>query len=214
MTKNLSLCGLLLGALGLAATTAQARDFDLGVRFNAVAGSGKPTNDILGYGLFGHYRFGDRWSLGFALDYSPEFDVERAAELVGVPQDPTAEVIDALGTSTTLSGWAERTYGQGGRWEWFWLVGAGVNDVDIDPASGPRAGGGSFEITTDAGTEFLALFGGGVRRSLGERFALEVALAGQQHFGTWDLVDRVSGATGTIDDYFVSGIRFGLLRRF
>ncbi len=197
-----------------AATPASAADgdFDLGLRGVVVTGNGEPTNDITGFGLFGHARLDARWSVGFALDHSPEFDVERAPDLVGLAPP---EVVDAKGSSTTLSGWIERAYGrEEGRWEWFWSAGVGVADVSVDDVAGALAGGGSFDLATDAGTEFVASVALGVKRRLGGRWILEAALRGDQHFADWSLTDRVSGATGTVDDYFVKGVHFGVARRF
>ena len=186
--------------------------FDLGLRGNIVGGSGKPTNDILGVGLFGHYRLNGRWRVGFSLDHSPEFDVERAPDLVGLR---SPDVIDAIGTSTAFSGWIERVHPRaGGKWEFFWGAGLGINTVDVDPLAGPLAGGGIFDITTDAGTEFLAKLTAGARRWFAGSWGLEAALRGDQHFADWTMIDRVSGATGTISDYFVKGIGLGFLKKF
>lgn len=186
--------------------------FDLGLRADIGTGDGEPTNDVIGYSLFGHYRLNERWSVGFAVDHSPEFDFERTPDLLGIA---TPEVFDAKGTSTTLSAWIERVYRRpGGRLEWFWNVGAGVNSVDIDRLSGPRVGGGSFDIETDAGSELQAMFGGGVRRWFGASRGLEAGVHLDRHFADWQLTDRVSGATATIDDYSITTLNLGLLKRF
>ena len=189
--------------------------FDLGVRGNIVGGSGKPSNDILGIGVFGRYWFGERWSVAFALDHSPGFDVERTASLVGLEQDPNVSDIDSEATSTGLEGLIERNYlRSGGRWEWFWSAGLGVNFVDVDDIVGPRADGGTFDVATDASTEFLVVLSVGARRFFGDRWGLEVALRGDQHFANWEYEDRISGAAGSTGEYLVRGVHFGILRRF
>lgn len=211
-SRLLALLGLWLPGLAGPPALAADGDFDLGLRGVVVTGDGEPTNDITGFGLFGHARIDERWSVGFALDHSPEFDVERAPDLLGLV--PT-EVVDAKGTSTTLSGWIERTYESGGGpWEWFWSAGLGIVDVSVDDVAGPLAGGGSFDLTIDAGTEWLVAGALGLRRRLGEGWALEAALRADQHFADWTLTDRVSGASGTVDDYLVTGVHFGVLKRF
>lgn len=206
---------LLVGVLAAAGPAAAAeRDprFDLGLRANIVGGTGKPSNDILGFGLIGHYRLGGRWAVGFGIDHSAKFDVERAPDLVGLT---SPEVIDAVGTSTALTGSIERTFGPpGGRWEGFLSVGVGINSVDIDDVSGPLVDGGTFDISTDVDTEVLALAGLGGRWWFGNAWGAEAQVQGQRRFADWDLVDRVSGATGTIDDYTVRGILLTLLHRF
>ena len=83
------------------------RRWDTGLRFNIIGGSGKPTNDVLGFGIFGRYRLGDRWTVGLAVDVSDEFDIERTPELVGLEQDPDAPVIDSTGSSEGLNAWID-----------------------------------------------------------------------------------------------------------
>lgn len=198
-------------APGVAAAQ-QGDRFDLGLRFDVVTGNGEPTNDILSYGLFGHWRLDERWSVGFGLDHAPEFDFERVPELLSLT---TAEVIDAKGTATAASAWAERVYGrETGRWEWFWGAGLGLVEVDVDPILATTAGGDPFHVETDAGSEFLALAHLGLRRALGRHWALEGALRVEQHFADWTLTERVSGRTAAIDDYFVKGGHLAIARSF
>ncbi len=202
-----------LFAAALAAPTiAEEKKFDLGLRGNIGLGNGVPTNDIIGYGLFGHYRFNERWSIGFAVDYSPEFDFERTPDTLGFV---TEMAVDAKGTSTGFSTWIERVYGRsGGKNEWFWNAGLGLNSVDMKDISGPLVGGGDFNITTDAGSELMVMAGGGYRRWFGPGWGLEGALSLGRHSADWKVMDRVSGATRTIDDYSVNTIRLGILKRF
>lgn len=204
--------GLHLVAAGFAAAAEGDPRFDLGLRANVVGGTGRPSNDILGVGLIGHYRLGGHWAVGLGIDHSAEFDVERAPDLVGLT---SPEVIDAVGTSTALTGSIEQTFGSpGGRWEGFLSVGVGINSVDVDDVSGPLVDGGAFDISVDAGTEALALAGLGGRWWFGNHWGAEAQLQVQRRFADWELMDRVSGATGTIDDYTVRGILLTVLHRF
>ncbi len=193
---------------------AQEGRFDIGFRLNGLGGSGKPTNDILGFGIQGRYRLNGRWWVGFGVDQSDEFDVERPAEFLGLPVDFSDDEIDAKGTSTVLMGWIERVYERGGRLEWFWTAGAGLNSVDIDPVEGPRTDGGIYRIVTDTGDEVILSLSAGLRWRFGQRWTIEVAARGDQHFADWDLVDEVSRASTTIDDYFIRGVTLGLRYRF
>lgn len=211
------LLGIAIGLLCLTAAPAAAADgaLDLGVRANVLVGNGEPTNDMLGYGLFARFRVGSGWRVGVGVDHSPEFDVEGIAALVGQTQDPAVEVIDATGSSTVVRAWLERSYpNASGRFEWFWTVGAGVANVEVDDVSGPRAGGGTFSVATDAGTEILAAGSLGLRWFFVRMVALEVAGRLDYHFADWDLVESVSGATATVDDYLVTGGHVGLTFRF
>ena len=189
--------------------------FEVGLRLDALVADGEPANDILGAGVFGRYRLNDRWRLGLAVDHSPEFDVERPYEFLGLAGDRSAGEVDAKGTSTALLAWIERVYERpGGRLEWLWGVGGGFATVDVEDVAGPRADGGSYSITQEVGTEILASVSGGLRFRLSERWALEAALRLDQHFTDWTVMDRVSGRTTTLDDYLVQGAHFGVSYRF
>lgn len=189
-------------------------DRNFGLRLDIVGGSGKPANDILGAGLFGHYRLNDRWWLGLALDHSPGFDVERPYEFLGLRGAGDEEEVDADGTMTSLLAWIERVYERPGRMEWFWGVGGGAATVDVDDITGPLAGGGSYAIANDVGTELIATASGGLRLKFGARWAFELALRLDQHFTDWTVTDRVSGRSAQLDDYLVKGGHLGLLYRF
>ena len=93
-------------------------------------------------------------------------------------------------------------------------MGAGVNSVDVDDQAGLLAGGGSFDIAIDAGTEWVASASVGLRVRVGERFLFEPALRLDQHFADWDVTDRVSGATASIDDYLLKGVHLAFAYRF
>jgi hypothetical protein len=212
--KAMVILALVIPGLAAAPTAAENGRFALGLRVNVVAADGKPANDIPGAGLFGHYRLSDRWSLGFALDHSPKFDVERPYEFLGLAGDPEAGEIDADGTSTAVSGWIERVYGRPERrTEWFWGVGGGVVAVDVDDVEGPLADGGSYAITEDVGTELVASARAGLRLRF-RRWDAEASLGLDQHFTDWTVRDRVSGRTTSLDDYQVTGIRLGARYRF
>lgn len=213
MRRSLSIV-LAASALALCPALARGQEgrFDLGVRGQIMAADGEPANDIPGYGLFGHYRLSDRWKLGFAVD-TAEYDFEEPAKILGLQQSESVEVIDALAESTTVSAWIERTFGRA-RTEWFLGAGLGFASIDVPDASGPLQGGGRFDIETEADTEIVAQLLGGVRRHIGRRWALEFALRADQHFAKWELRDRVSGRTATIDDYLALGGHLGVSFRF
>src|SRR5688572_12008708 len=103
----LSLFGLTAWPAALAA--AEEDRCELGLRLGAVAADGEPTNDIMGGGVYGRYRLNDRWRLGVAVDHSPDFDVERPYEFLGLVGDPAAGEVDAAGTSTNVLAWIERS---------------------------------------------------------------------------------------------------------
>ncbi len=193
---------------------AQDRRFNLGVRGVLMAADGEPANDIPGFGVFGRYHLSDRWSLGLSVDQT-EYDFEQPALVLGLQQDPSIEPVDVLAEATVISAWLQRDYKRaGGRTTWFWGAGLGLASIDVPDAKGPLAGSGSFDIQTDADAEVIASLTAGVIRRLGQRWFLEFALRADQHFADWKLTDRVSGATGAIDDYLALGGQLGIGFRF
>jgi len=188
--------------------------FEIVPRFVVVTAGGEPANDILGFGFAGRFRLSEQWLLGFAVDRA-DYDFEQPARTLGLKQDPSAEPIDAKATATALSGWIEREYSAGsGRFRFFWNGGVGVASPDVDDVSGPLSGGGSFDITTDPGTELILSLGGGVKARLWKHLALELAARADHHLMDWEVMDRVSGRSGKLDDYTGIGGHFGLNFRF
>jgi hypothetical protein len=208
------LVGLAIVALEAPAVFAQSGKFDLGLRANIVTAGGVPANDIIGFGLFGHYRLSDRWLVSFGLDQS-EYDFERPARVFKLDQDPRVPDIDTTTEATTISAGIEREYSRPeGRTRWFWGAGVGFAAVDVADIQGPLAGGGRFDITTDPGSEFLALLAAGARWRFGSHLVGEFALRVDHHFADWAVVERVSGRRESVDDYTGLGGHFGLLWRF
>lgn len=185
--------------------------FDLGVRGVLSVADGEPANDIPGFGVFGHYRLKDRWSLGLALDRT-EYDFEQPARLLGLAQDPALPPIDVVAEATVVSAWLQRDFGRDASpTQWFWGLSLGLASIDVPDAAGPLVGsGGSFDIRTDAGTEVVASALAGWSRRLGRRWFVEFAVRADQHFADWQLTDRVSGARATVDDYLALGGHLGL----
>jgi hypothetical protein len=187
----------------------------LGLRGNILGGTGVPANDTLGVGLFARYRLSERWLVGFGVDVASGFDVEEPEKLVGLVQDPSVAVIDANADSYTFIGWIEREYDRdAGGWSWFWTLGAGWSSVSVDDVQGPLAGGGTYDLTFDVGTELLLSGSGGVRYRLGAGWQLELALRLDQRFADWQVTNRLSGATGTVDDYLIRGFTLGVVKTF
>lgn len=206
-----------VAALAASPSPAHAADgkLSLGLRANILGGTGEPVNDTLGFGLFGRYRLNDKWLVGFGLDIASDFDVERPEGFVGLTQEDAPEVIDASADAYTFMAWVERDYGSdSSKWSWFWTAGLGAASVSVDDATGPLEGGGSWEVSIDAGTEFVLSGSAGVRRRLGSSWSMELAFRLDQRFADWTVVETVSAATGTVDDYLVRGFTLGVLRTF
>ncbi len=206
---------LVISIFMLAATGASGgaeSRYELSGRLNIIGGSGKPTNDVLGYGLLLHRRLNQDWYLGINLEHSPEFDFERPSKIVGIRSDIE---IDAVGTMTILTVVAERRYAlESTGWIAFWNLGAGFGEIDLDNATGDIRGGGSYDIETDVDTEVILTGSAGWMQQLGEHWSARYALSAEHHSGDWELRDRTSGKTGKIDDYALYGLRLGMNYRF
>jgi hypothetical protein len=187
---------------------------DLGLRFIVGAGNGEPANDMMGRGVFARYRLDADWLLGGAVDEFV-FDFEGPAALLGLQQSLAVDTIDTDATRTSITIWAERELGGDDRWlQPFALFGGGVGLMDADDVTGPLEGGGTFDITTDPGTEFLLFAGLGVRARLARHVTLEVAARADYHLADWKLLDRVSNREAKIGSYHAIGGYVGLTWRF
>jgi hypothetical protein len=156
--------------------------------------------------MLAHHPVNEDWTLGGSIDYS-RFDFEEPAKLLGIVQDPNVDVVDALAESTAVRIWIERRIvGHAPAMSAFVGAGLGVASLDVGDASGPRADGGRFASQTDAGSEILAFVVGGVRRPFGERWYAEAGLTVEEHFADWEIIDRISGARATVDDYLSWGV--------
>jgi hypothetical protein len=207
-------CLLATGTLSLshAANAQQLANYEFSVRADVNVSTGKPSNDIPGFSLIGRFRVDPNWLIGVGVGHSPLFDVERPYEFIDLT---SPEEVDAEGTSTMLSAWGERRYGeQDGGAYWYWTLGVGFNSVDVDDVQGETNDGDPWDITIDAGTETVLMGSIGRRHFLGERWLLGYGARLAHHFADWQVRDEVSGNESTIDDYTVHGIFGDVTYRF
>lgn len=184
--------------------------YEAGVRALAVFGNGEPANDILGGGVFVNRTLRDNWYAGVALERQA-FDFERVARVVGIDQDPAESDIDSKATTTVLSEFVGQRFGRDDRGlQAFWTAGVGIGFPDVDDANGPTATGGSFDVTTDAGTEWHLLTSAGLRYAFSPRWAVDVAARLEHHNMDYQVRDRVSGNTAEVDSMSPYGIHFGV----
>lgn len=215
-TELKSLSRLLCAIAALASAEAAWCDdrFAAGARVNVVTAGGEPANDILSFGIFGKVRLSADWLVGAAVDKA-EYDFELPWRVVGIEQSDAVEPIDALVESTIITAWLEREFGGAASANRFFLTGgAGLASPEVGRVQGPVEGGGIFDLETDAGTEILITASAGVRRNLGDHFALEFALRADHHISEWDVVDRPTGRTGQTGDYTGLGGHLAVLLRF
>lgn len=196
-----------------AAANDEPGSFEIGVRGSVLLSDGEPSNDTVGYGVFGRYVLDNGWIVGAAIE-SKEFDFERPAHLLGITQSSSLETIDALAEVTDFSAWLERRHAWNERWAWFWQVGGGFGSVDVPTVSGPVEGGGTFRIATDSGTDPFLLGGLGVRYELGEHWSSELAGQVQYRFADFTLTDGISGRSGDVGSYTAYGIYLAIAYEF
>jgi Outer membrane protein beta-barrel domain len=197
------------GSGGLFGNTEE--NLHIGGRFGIMAANGEPANDMMMYGVFGRYRFKPRWHWGLGVDFL-SFDFERPYSILKIQS--TVEN-DADASNTIISTWLEYEYTLGTpNWIPFFLGGIGVGITDVDDVRGDIPGGGTYDIAADGGTEVIPMVGLGLRHRLGDRLAAEFGARAQYHIGGWDVKDRISGLTGSVDDYFAYGAYAGVVFRF
>lgn len=185
----------------------------LGLHGNIVGGSGKPSNDVLGLGLIGRYGLNNSWFVEMEVTQS-DADFERPWRVLGLQQDSSVKTVDALYKSTVAMAHIGQTFRSSARYDWYWTAGLGFNSVDVKNAVGPIAGGGTFNIRTDAGTETLLGLKIGVRQRLSDSWILNYALRATYHIADWTVTDTVTGATARIGNYGIYGLLVGVERKF
>lgn len=211
--RRLATPSILLSLLAAAPAVQAQPDtrWELGPRAVVLNAGGEPANDLMGFGAALRWHLNDQWRLGFAVD-SITGDFERPYEFVGLS---SPEEIDSTVDALVFSAWIEReTGGPERRLRWYWNLGLGFASPDVEDVAGPLAGGGTFDISTDAGTEVLVGAGAGLRLRFGAGWNGEIGVRLDQHFADWEISDRVSGRTGAIDDYTTAGLILGLNYRF
>ena len=203
---------LALASISVDPVTAQEREFDVGVRGVLLIGDGEPSNDMMGFGVVGRWQFRDAWHVGVGYD-SVAFDYETPNRVLGID---STEVIDPSNEFSRISLFVERRYERSASpWSWFWTAGVGFASIDVGTnAVGTTPGGGSFNIETTADDEAHFIAGGGLRRSFGEHWALETTVTIQHHTTDYQLVDHVSGTTGSIGSQSPYGLTLGVSYEF
>lgn len=216
MNSKTIVCALLAVSAPVTTVFAADGDWQIGVRTGIMLSSGKPANDMPYTGLSAKYRLRDSAYIGASIDRL-SFDFERPWRVVGVEQDKSVNPkdIDAKARSTLFRVFYEREYGKPDqRWNRYWNAGIGLASVKADRITGPAAGGGTFNIDTDGGTEIVPSLGGGIRYNLTRQLSADAGLSLNYHLADWKVRDSVSGRTASVKSYASYGFQFGLSYRF
>ena len=184
------------------------------MRGNVLLGDGLPANDILGVGVIGRYYLDNGWFTGATLD-AYEYDFEHAARVAGIVQDPNEKEIDALASSTVVSAFVGRMYGESNNgFDWFWQAGLGVGFPEVDNFNGSIDGGGTFALTYDAKTEIHVMSSLGTSYRFSPTWSATFAARLEHHFMDVTSTDTVSGATTSIDSQSPIGAYLSIDFRF
>ena len=203
-------------AMVMVAGTAYAQDskYEVGLRANVLLGDGVPANDILGYGVIGRYRLNNGWFIGAGID-TYAFDYERPWRILGLEQDPDVSTIDASADSTVFSGSIGRLYNETDHgFDWFWTLGLGFASPNVDDVTGPTDTGGTFDITTDAGSEIHLMATLGSSYNFSDSWSASFSARLEHHFMDVLITDSVSGSTAQIDSQSPIGAYLSLNYRF
>ena len=193
---------------------AQDSKMDIGLRANVLLGDGIPNNDVLGLGVIGRYRLNNGWFVGAGIDMY-EYDFERPASVLGIKQDPNADVIDATTESTVLFGSFGRLYNETDHgFDWFWSLGLGFASPSVEDISGPTDTGGTFDLTFDVGNEIHLMGTLGTSYNFSKRWSTSFAARVEHHFMDVLITDRVTGTTAKIDAETYTGAYLSLNYRF
>jgi hypothetical protein len=203
-------------AFALLAGTSQSDEskFEVGFRANVLLGDGVPSNDILGLGVISRYRLSDGWFIGAGLDLY-EYDFERPWRIVGLEQDPAADVIDAPADSTVFNGSLGRLYNETDRgFDWFWTLGLGYSLPNVDSVSGLTDTGEAFDLTFDVGNEIHLMASLGTSYNFSSIWSATFAARVEHHFMDVLITDRESGNTAKVDSQSPIGAYLSLNYRF
>jgi len=192
----------------------QESQWEFSVRGNVMQSDGVPASDVFGIGVISRYYLNDGWFAGAALD-TTEFNFEQPSAILGIPQDPAAEAVDAASSNTIFSAFMGRQYGDMSKgFDWFWTAGLGVGFPDVEDVTGPVDGGGTFDITTNSGTEIHLITSLGTSYHFSSEWSATFTAQVEQHFRDHRITDRISNSTTTIDSQRPVGLSISLNRRF
>ena len=210
--SGILIAATMLTTISMSFTPLHASEHEISFRGDIRGSSGKPVNDVLGYGVALRYALNrPGWYVGAALDTSPEFDIEYPLTFLNLlgPEE------DSVGTSTMLMAFAERRYSVGvKKLQPFWSLGLGINSIDVDPLTGVLDNGDNFDLRVDAGTETVIEGSVGLRVQFSDHWSAISRLATQHRIADWSVVEQVSGASTTIDDYTVNAFHIAVGYRF
>jgi len=184
----------------------------IGPRIGLLGVTDGPTDDFVTLGVAGRYRVNNNWLIGAAVDYT-EFDLQRPYQYLGLNSLGSH---DASASNTIISAFAEREFDSDlqNNIKPFITGGLGIGLTNVEDVRGKLAGGGTYNIDTDGGTEIIPSLGVGIRFNLGNQWKLEVGARADYHIADWNINDKTSGRSSSVDDYLTLGGYLSLIFDF
>lgn len=185
--------------------------WELSLRGGIGLGDGDPYNDSEFAGLVLRRTLTERYRIGASLEYS-KGDYENPAFDLGIS---TPVVTDSLLRSVELHAFGESVWPiSDSGFQFTASAGLGIGFVSADDITGATSGGGTFDITTDNATEFIPGVGVEIQYHFTESISAALGSTLRYHFTDMKSTDRVSGATYSVDDYFINRAYLGMSYHF
>lgn len=187
--------------------------FALGLRESIQLGAPEPIHDFHGIGVFGRTRLEGGREIGLGIDALSD-TLDDPAEALGLEttdgSHPSAEV-----NADVISVWVRQNFDtRCSPWTPFALAGLALSSIHMDNHRGRLSDGTAYDLRTNAGTEHIFLFGGGMQARFFRTVEAEVGLRVEYHLANWTIEDRVSGAYVAADDYTTLAAYVGLSLAF
>lgn len=169
-------------------------------------GDGEPAHDIPRNGIQGRYRIKKDLYITAIVDYT-KFDFETPYDLLGIG---SVDEVDSKVSGYIFGIGAEKEFKFKNQLKPYMAGGIAAAFIDADDITGRSPGGGSYNITTDTGTEFIPFLNAGIRWLFWRTLSLDIGARFEYHLADWKVKDRISGRSTNIDDYFQYGGYIGI----
>ena len=220
MKKHIIHILLVMGCILATVGSASGQELDnykyqFGVRGGMTLADGEPANDLITYGIYGRYNLNDLWNIGLSVDFLTG-DFEEPNALLGISSIELKN--DAAMSNVVVTLWGEREFNFSSekfqRLKPYAALGLGIGIPSVDDIKGSVNPVGSYNITTDPGTEFVPAFALGLRYILGKNWETELTALYSYHVADWEVKDTISGKISSLDSYSTYGFYLGLGYRF
>lgn len=187
-------------------------NWDAGANVYLLFGSvGTRTGDVGGYGGFVRYHYNDHWVQRVGVDFY-RYDLETPIDATEI--NDTGDPVDSLTIVWRFHTDLEYHFRPGMKWDPYFAGGVGYYSIHAPDIDGPTPGGGRYELEIDTpGTVGLMAAAGSDWR-IGNALSLGLVAMFQQTFADYEVKEKISGETGTINPFAVVGVTAPLTVHF